>query len=69
MDAIINQLKTKIAILESQVDLQEAELVHLHEMLIRCGFPEGITTLKATVEEYLSEEMPSSVYQKRVEGL
>ena len=58
MDNTINQLRGKIASLESHVDLLEAELSHLHEMLIRCGFSDGIETLKQTVEEYLAEENP-----------
>jgi uncharacterized coiled-coil protein SlyX len=62
-----SQLKARIAALESQVDLQEAELMHLHEMLIRCGFSEGIKTLKATVEEYLAEENQFSTQKKQSE--
>ena len=49
-------LRSKIAQLESKVDMLEAELGYLNEMLVRCGFPEGIMTLKATVEELLSED-------------
>lgn len=44
-----------IAALESKVDLLEAELTYLNDLLIRCGFPDGITTLKSTVEELLEE--------------
>jgi len=65
MDNTINQLKGRVAFLESQVDLLEAELTHLHEMLIRCGFSEGIQTLKETVEEYLAEENSLSTQQKQ----
>lgn len=50
-----NQLKTRVAALESQVDLLEAERIYLHEKLILCGFPEGISTLKETMQEYLEE--------------
>ena len=53
---IINELKTKNAGLESHVDMLETEISYLHEILLRCGFPEGLTTLKATVEEMLAEE-------------
>ncbi|HEY2811328.1 MAG TPA: hypothetical protein VGJ00_08080 [Rhabdochlamydiaceae bacterium] len=56
MEDTINQLRARVAALESQVDLLEAEQVHLQEMLVHCGFPEGIRTLKATIEEYLEEE-------------
>ena len=51
-----NQLHANVAILESKVDMLESELSYLNEILVRCGFPEGITTLKATVEELLEEE-------------
>ena len=44
-----------IAILESHIDHLETELSYLNDLLIRCGFPEGIATLKMTAEELLSE--------------
>lgn len=47
-------LKTRIAVLESQLDLMLAERDHLNRMLITCGFMEGIPTLMKTVEEVLS---------------
>ena len=47
-------LQTRIALLESQVDLLETELTTLNDLLISCGFMEGIKTLKATVEELLA---------------
>jgi len=49
-------LQTRVAFLESQVDLLETELLTLNDLLVRCGFPEGITTLKATVTELLGME-------------
>jgi hypothetical protein len=49
-------LQTRIAFLESQVDLLETELTTLNELLLNCGFPEGIKTLKSTVEELLASE-------------
>jgi len=52
-------LRTAVAVLESKVDMLEAELGYLNEMLVRCGFPEGIQTLKATVEELLAEDVES----------
>jgi len=52
-------LRSAVAVLESKVDMLEAELGYLNEMLVRCGFPEGITTLKATVEELLAEDAES----------
>lgn len=65
MDNIINKLNGRVAALESQVDLLEAELMNLNEMLLRCGFSEGIKTLKTTVEEYLAEENQCSIYRKQ----
>jgi len=60
-----NIMQSRIALLESQVDLLETELTHLNEMLINCGFPEGIKTLKATVEELLaSESIDGEIGQK-----
>ncbi|MBP7074661.1 MAG: hypothetical protein KBA81_04675 [Rhabdochlamydiaceae bacterium] len=47
-------LQTRIAFLESQVDLLETELTVLNDLLTRCGFAEGIRTLKTTVQEILS---------------
>ena len=49
------ELNSKIAGLESQVDLLESELSYIDQLLLKCGFPEGIKTLKTTVEELLSE--------------
>jgi hypothetical protein len=47
-------LQTRVAFLESQVDLLETELSSLNDLLLHCGFPEGIKTLKTTVEELLA---------------
>ena len=55
MDNNNHELNGKIAVLESKVDMLESELTYLNELLIKCGFPQGINTLKATVEEILSE--------------
>ncbi len=49
------ELNSKVAGLESQVDLLESELSYIDQLLLKCGFPEGIKTLKMTVEELLSE--------------
>ncbi len=45
-----------IAILESRVDHLETEISYLNKILVRCGFPEGIVTLKQTANEMLSEK-------------
>jgi len=50
-----NSLKTTVAVLESKIDLMEAEMLHLHELLTRCGFVNGIYTLRDTIEEFLKE--------------
>ncbi len=57
-------LRSSVAYLESKVDMLEAELQYLNTMLVRCGFPEGVTTLKATVEELLAEEAESPFPEK-----
>lgn len=49
------ELHGQIASLESKNDMLETELAYLHEMLMKCGFPQGIHTLKATVEEILAD--------------
>lgn len=45
-----------IAALESRVDHLETELSYLNKILIQCGFPEGIATLKESVMEMLQEK-------------
>jgi predicted nuclease with TOPRIM domain len=53
------QLRAAVAALESKVDMLESELSYLNEILMRCGFPEGVKTLKTTVEELLKEGLDS----------
>ncbi|MCP5491991.1 MAG: hypothetical protein H7A40_02980 [Chlamydiales bacterium] len=48
-------MKNQLAKLESQIDHLETELSYLNELLIRLGFDEGISTLKAAAEEILQE--------------
>jgi hypothetical protein len=43
----------KIATLESLVDYLKTEITNLNQMLVDCGFSEGIITLKQSVEELL----------------
>lgn len=52
---IQHELQSKVACLESKVDMLESELAYLNTLLVRCGFPKGIDTLKSTVEEILTE--------------
>ncbi len=69
MDKNLNneELRTRVAALESQVDLLESELTYLNGLLIEVGFPEGIETLKATAEELLAEGVIAS--QEHLEGM
>ncbi len=50
--------QTTIAHLESKIDILESELSYLDNLLLRCGFPEGIHSLKSTVEELIKESPP-----------
>ncbi len=56
MDNTLLQLKASVASLESKTDMLETELMYLNDLLVRCGFPEGIKTLKETAHELLAEE-------------
>ncbi|MCH9620706.1 MAG: hypothetical protein S4CHLAM20_01070 [Chlamydiia bacterium] len=49
------QLLQNLARLESQVDALESEVSHLDVLLRQAGFPEGLDTLRSTVEELLTE--------------
>ena len=50
-----NELKARVARLESRLDLVESELTHLNALLQECGFPQGIQTLKATITDLLEQ--------------
>lgn len=50
---MFGDLKKLTAYLESKVDMLETELSYLDVMLRRCGFPEGIQSLKLAVTEVL----------------
>jgi hypothetical protein len=52
-------LRSIIAGLESRIDLLESELIDLNSMLLACGFPEGIKSLKETMVELISEDASS----------
>ncbi len=62
------ELNSKIAGLESHVDLLESELSYIDQLLLKCGFPEGIKTLKMTVEELLSQS-PIDINEDESEAL
>lgn len=44
----------KIAALESQVDHLESELSYVQDLLVRFGFPDGVKSLKSSLEEILA---------------
>lgn len=46
-------LNKKVATLESLVDHLKTEIINLNQILIDCGFTDGITTLKQAVEDFL----------------
>lgn len=64
MDNTIPELKARIASLETKNDMLETELIYLNEMLVRCGFPDGIKTLKETVEELLAEDASAPNHER-----
>jgi len=49
------ELRNKVARLESRLDQVESELIYLNDLLLNCGFPEGVETLKTTIEELLAQ--------------
>ncbi len=48
--------QTKIARLESRLDYLETELTQINDLLLECGFEEGLLTLKEAALEILKEE-------------
>ncbi len=50
-----NELQRKVAFLESKLDHLESEVSYLNTLLVDCGFPDGIQSLKVTIEELLAE--------------
>ncbi len=52
----MTKLLSQRAALESKLDLMEAEAGHLHQLLVRCGFPKGVESLKIAANEILAEE-------------
>ncbi len=58
MDA--KELKRQVAHLESKVDMLQSELLYLDQLLHKCGFPEGIHTLKGAAIELLEEAQHGS---------
>lgn len=48
------ELRQKIAYLESRLDHSESEMGYLNKLLLECGFPEGVRTLKRAIEDLLA---------------
>jgi hypothetical protein len=46
----------QMARMQSKLDHLETELTHLNELLIQCGFPQGIITLKEAASELIAED-------------
>ena len=59
------RLRARVAALESKIDLLEMEFIYLNSILIECGFPGGIKTLKDTVEEVLNENAEGAFERAR----
>lgn len=51
----MEKLLAQKAVLESKLDLVEAELVYLNDLLIECGFERGVESLKLAAQEVLEE--------------
>ena len=47
----VENSRARIASLESQLDLLLTERSHLNDLLIECGFLEGIPTLMKTMQD------------------
>ena len=58
----MNAQLRQVGQLESRVDYLETELTQLNDLLMECGFSEGINTLKATALEILKQQdMPKEL--------
>lgn len=53
----MKNLQKEIAALESKLDYYETEFDQLNVILKKCGFPEGIVTLKESAFEILEEDL------------
>ena len=51
------EMKAKLAGLESRYDVLETELEYLNRLLMRCGFSDGLHSFKTTVEALLREDV------------
>ena len=48
-------IKKTLAGYQSRIDHLETELSYLNQLLVQCGFDEGVKTLKETAEELVAE--------------
>ncbi len=51
----MNKLHNKIAQLETKIDFYDTEFKNLNRLLKKCGFCEGLKTLKESALELLEE--------------
>ena len=51
-----NPSKDLMASMETKIDMLEAEISYLDQLLIECGFPNGIATLKEAAKELIKLE-------------
>lgn len=54
----------QIARMQSKLDHLETELLHLQDLLVQCGFPEGIKTLKEAASELIEEDAEMQSFGK-----
>lgn len=52
----MKNLQKEIAAIESKLDFYETEFDQLNSLLIKCGFPKGIQTLKETALELMEDK-------------
>lgn len=52
----MQEMRSKLANLESKCDILETELEYLNRLLMRCGFTDGLRSFKITVEALLRED-------------
>jgi hypothetical protein len=53
----MKNLQKEIASLESKLDYYETEFTQLNALLKKCGFPQGIKTLKESAFELIEEDL------------
>jgi hypothetical protein len=53
----MKNLQKEIAYLESKLDYYETEFEQLNALLKKCGFPQGIKTLKESAVELIEEDL------------